>query len=71
MENSDMTQGSVWKFVMKTALPMVIAQVVNMLYNIVDRIFIGKIEGVGTVALGGVGIYLPIGIIVMAFALCA
>lgn len=69
MEKSDMTQGSVWQLVMKTALPMVIAQVVNMLYNIVDRIFIGKIEGVGTVALGGVGIYLPIGIIVMAFAL--
>lgn len=69
MQTSNMTQGSVWKLVIKMALPMVVAQVVNLLYNIVDRMFVGRIQGIGTVALGGVGIYLPIGIIIMAFSL--
>ena len=69
MKNQDMTQGSVWKLVVKMAIPMVVAQVVNLLYNIVDRMFVGRIEGVGTVAIGGVGIYMPIGIIIMAFSL--
>lgn len=68
-QQSNMTQGSVWKLVIKLALPMVVAQVVNLLYNIVDRMFVGRIEGIGTIALGGVGVYLPIGIIIMAFGL--
>ena len=69
MKQTDMTKGSVWKLVVKMSLPMVVAQVVNLLYTVVDRMFVGRIEGVGTVALGGVGVYLPIGIIIMAFAL--
>lgn len=69
MNESAMTQGSIWKLVIKMAMPMVIAQIVNMLYNIVDRIFVGHIAGVGTIALGGVGIYLPISIIIMAVSL--
>lgn len=48
---------------------MVVAQIVSMLYNIVDRIFVGKIPDIGAVALGGVGIYLPINIIFMAVSL--
>ena len=50
------------------AIPTVIAQLVNMLYNIVDRIYIGHIPEVGSAALTGVGVCLPIILIVSAFA---
>ncbi len=52
----------------KLALPTVTAQLINMLYNIVDRIFIGHIEGIGDLALTGVGVCLPIIMIVSAVA---
>ena len=52
----------------KLALPTVTAQLINMLYNIVDRIFIGHIPEVGDLALTGVGVCLPIIMIVSAFA---
>ena len=50
------------------AVPTVIAQLVNMLYNIVDRIYIGHIPGNGDLALTGVGVCLPLILIVSAFA---
>ncbi len=56
------------KLLVKMAIPTVLAQLVNMLYNIVDRIFIGHIEGVGDAALTGVGICMPIIMAVSAFA---
>lgn len=56
------------KLLLKMAIPTVLAQLVNMLYNIVDRIFIGHIEGVGDYALTGVGICMPIIMAVSAFA---
>ena len=43
----------------KLALPAIVAQVINALYNIVDRMYIGHIEGVGPMALTGVGITFP------------
>ena len=52
----------------KLALPTLTAQVINMLYNIVDRIFIGRIPEVGDLALTGVGVCLPIIMVVSAFA---
>ena len=52
----------------RLAIPTVIAQLVNMLYNIVDRIYIGHIPEVGSAALTGVGVCLPIILIVSAFA---
>lgn len=56
------------KLLLKMAIPTVLAQLVNMLYNIVDRIFIGHIEGVGGLALTGVGLCMPIIMAVSAFA---
>ena len=53
----------------KLSLPTVVAQLVNLLYNIVDRVFIGHLEGVGADALTGVGLCLPLILIVNAFAL--
>lgn len=52
----------------KLALPTVAAQLINMLYNIVDRIYIGHIPGVGAAALTGVGVCMPLILMVSAFA---
>lgn len=56
------------RLLLKLALPTVAAQIINMLYNIVDRIYIGHIKGVGALALTGVGVCMPIIMIVTAFA---
>lgn len=56
------------RLLLKLALPTVAAQIINMLYNIVDRIYIGHIKGVGARALTGVGVCMPIIMIVTAFA---
>lgn len=56
------------KLLFKLALPTVIAQLINMLYNVVDRIYIGHMEGDGDLALTGVGVCMPIIMIVSAFA---
>ena len=58
----------VGKLLMRLAVPTVIAQLVNMLYNIVDRIYIGHMPGDGSLALTGVGVCMPIIMIVTAFA---
>lgn len=56
------------KLLPKLAIPTVIAQLVNMLYNIVDRVYIGHIPEVGSLALTGVGVCLPLILIISAFA---
>lgn len=56
------------KLLVKLAVPTVTAQLINMLYNIVDRIYIGHIPGDGALALTGVGICMPLIMIVAAFA---
>ena len=56
------------KMLVKLAVPTVVAQLVNMLYNIVDRIYIGHMPGDGSLALTGVGVCLPLIMIISAFA---
>ena len=56
------------KLLFKLAVPTVIAQLVNMLYNIVDRIYIGHMPGDGSMALTGVGVCMPLIIIITAFS---
>lgn len=56
------------KLLLRLALPTVAAQLINMLYNIVDRIYIGHIPGIGATALTGVGVCMPLILIVSAFA---
>jgi Na+-driven multidrug efflux pump len=56
------------KLLFKLSVPTVVAQLINMFYNVVDRIFIGHLEGVGDVALTGVGVCMPLIMIVSAFA---
>ena len=65
----DMGSGSVKKLLLQLMIPAVVAQVVNLLYNIVDRIYIGHIAGIGAAALTGVGLFSPILMLLNAFAM--
>ena len=64
---NDFSQGSVKKRIIEQAIPLTLAQVVQMLYNLVDRIYIGHLPDVGELALTGVGITFPITVLIMAF----
>ncbi len=64
----DLGSGSIPALMVRLALPSVIAQTINMLYNMVDRIYIGRIEGVGAYALTGVGLTLPVITLISAFS---
>ena len=65
---NDFSKGSVIKNILGLALPMTLAQLINVLYNIVDRIYIGRIPENATMALTGLGLCLPIISMVIAFA---
>ena len=67
----DLGSGNVKKLLFSLSLPTILSQIVNMLYNLVDRIFIGHIQPVetaGKLALTGVGVCFPVIIIISAFA---
>ena len=57
-----------WKLCLKMGLPCVAAQIVNLLYNIVDRIYIGNMAEIGDIALGGLGLCAPILTLIAAFS---
>ena len=65
----DMGSGNVRSLMLQLMIPAVVAQVVNLLYNIVDRIYIGHIAGIGAAALTGVGLFTPILMLLNAFAM--
>ena len=67
----DMGTGSVKKLMLKMAVPALVGQVVNLLYNIVDRIYIGHLPEIGGTALTGVGLFTPILMLLTAFAMLA
>ena len=67
----DMGTGSVKRLMLQMAVPAVVAQVINLLYNIVDRIYIGHIPEIGGTALTGVGLFTPILMLITAFAMMA
>ena len=67
----DMGTGSVKKLMVKMAVPALVGQVVNLLYNIVDRIYIGHLPEIGGLALTGVGLFTPILMLITAFAMLA
>ena len=68
IDNNPLAVVPVGKLFFKLAIPSVLAQVVNLLYNLIDRIFIGRISEVGSDALTGVGVCFPLIIIVSAFS---
>ena len=65
---TDFSVGSVSRRILELALPMTAAQIINLLYNMVDRMYIGRIPGTGTLALTGLGLCFPVISIVSAFA---
>ena len=67
----DMGTGSVKKLMVQMAVPALVGQVVNLRYNIVDRIYIGHIPEIGGAALTGVGLFTPILMLITAFAMMA
>ena len=64
----DLGHEKVGKLLFMLAVPAILSQIVNLLYNVVDRMYIGHIQDVGAIALTGVGVCLPIIMIVSAFA---
>ena len=64
----DFSQGSVAINILRLALPMTLAQLINVLYNVVDRIYIGHLPHTSTQALTGIGLTLPVITIITAFA---
>ena len=67
--SKDMETASIPKLLAQLAIPAVVAQIINLLYNIVDRIYIGHIPEIGAFALTGVGLFMPILMLINAFAM--
>ena len=67
-KTNDFSKGPVWKCIITQAVPLTIAQLVQLLYNVVDRIYIGHLGDGNSLALTGVGLTFPIVTLVMAFS---
>ena len=67
-EEHDFSKGSVAGIILRLALPLIVAQFINVLYNIVDRIYIGRIPGASSAALTGVGVAFPVITAITAFS---
>lgn len=67
MGGKDFSQGKVWSNIMAQAVPLILAQLVQLLYNVVDRIYIGHLPGADSLALTGVGLAFPLTTLVAAF----
>jgi len=63
----DFSQGKVWRNIIAQTIPLILAQLVQILYNVVDRIYIGHLPGENNIALTGVGLVFPIITLIMAF----
>ena len=68
MKRIDFEHGTVTGNILGAALPMLVAQILSLLYNIVDRVYIARIPNVGTAALGAVGLCFPLIVIITAFS---
>ncbi len=67
--SKQMATSPIWSLIIKLSIPAILAQIVNLLYNVVDRIYIGHMEDVGTVALTGVGLCVPVITLISAFTM--
>ena len=66
MQN-DFGNGKIWKVIFAQSVPLMFAQLVHLLYNVVDRIYIGHLESVGSMALTGIGLAFPLTTLIAAF----
>ena len=67
-KEADLGNGSIGKLLFRLALPAILAQIINVMYNMVDRMYIGHIPEVGPSALTGVGVTMPVIMAISAFA---
>lgn len=67
MKENDFSTGSVKKRIMAQAIPLTMAQIVHLLYNIVDRIYIGHLPDIGNMGLTGIGVTFPVVVLISAF----
>ena len=67
-QDNDFSKGNISKLIFKLAIPMTLAQFINILYNVVDRMYIGRITNSGSLALTGVGLTFPIITFILSFA---
>lgn len=68
-EQKRLGEAEIGKLLLEFSIPAIIGMLVNTLYNIIDRIFIGHIEGIGNLAMAGVGITMPIMFVLLAFGM--
>ena len=71
MDNNELETGNIKPLIFKLAVPTILAQLVNLLYNIVDRIYVGRIPQTGSLSLAGLGVTFPILMLIAAFAALA
>ncbi len=64
----DFSEGPVWKIILAQAVPLMLAQLIQLLYNVVDRIYIGHMNGGDGTALTGIGLTFPVVTFIVAFA---
>ena len=67
VKDSDFSRGPVWRRIMAQAIPLTVAEIVHLLYNIVDRIYLGHLSDTDSMALTGVGLVFPIVSLIAAF----
>ena len=68
MIKNDFSKGPVWKRILAQAAPLMLAQLVQLLYNVVDRVYLGHLGEENSLALTGVGLIFPIVTLITAFA---
>lgn len=66
-KDNDFSQGPVWRWIMAQAIPLTVAEIVHLLYNVVDRVYIGHLSSTDSMALTGVGLIFPIVSLIAAF----
>lgn len=67
MQSTDFSKGKVWQNIVAQAIPLILAQLVQLLYNVVDRIYIGHLPGADSMALTGIGLVFPLTTLIAAF----
>ena len=67
MQSTDFAKGKVWQNIIAQSIPLILAQLVQLLYNVVDRIYIGHLPGADSMALTGIGLVFPLTTLIAAF----
>ena len=67
MKSTDFSTGKVWQNIVAQSIPLILAQLVQLLYNVVDRIYIGHLPGADSMALTGIGLVFPLTTLIAAF----